>query len=581
MRKCLFLMLILALFPSCAEPPQSAHERLFQIFDKEWSQRLANAPELAASLGDLQARALWRDMSLETQDRYHQYNVALLQELEEIDINDLSAEDKSHHKIFEGLLKQRIERYPFGWHLIPLNQRGGIQTEDSGARDTVFQNSDDFRSWIEKLDKFPTYMDQHITLMRKGIEARMLLPKVVMKRIPAQIEAQIVDDPSTSGFYFPFLKMPADLVDGDALAKRCRQVIQEKVVPAYRTFLTFFVDEYLPACYDKVGIWQLPRGKEMYALRARHFTTTDLSPEEIHQLGLKEVARIRMEMNTIIEQVGFEGSFSEFLQHLRSDPSFYYQSSEELFHAYEALSKRIDPTLVKLFRKMPRMPYGVQPIPDSFAPDTTTAYYQSPSLDGTRAGTYYVNLYKPETRPKYEMEALTIHEAVPGHHFQIALGLELGEMPFFRRFNTTTAFVEGWALYAESLGEELGFYADPYAKFGQLTYEMWRAVRLVVDTGIHYMGWERQKAIDFFMANAAKTELDIVNEIDRYIAWPGQALAYKVGELRIKELRRRSEVALGVNFDIRAFHEILLSSGAIPLDVLEDKVMNWIASKKK
>ncbi len=340
---------------------------------------------------------------------------------------------------------------------------------------------------------------------------------------------------------------------------------------------TYVERDYLPKCRDTVGIWDTPGGDAWYQKRIEWYTTTKLTADEIHQIGLQEVARIRGEMDKIIAQVGFQGSFPEFLQYLRTDPKFRYTDPQQLLQAYMVMAKRIDPLLPRYFGKLPRLTYGVRPIPEQSAPDTTTAYYQPGSQDGTRAGYYYVNLYKPEERPTYEIPVLTIHEAVPGHHLQISLGQELGDLPRFRRDFEATAFIEGWALYSESLGEEMGLYDDPYAKFGQLTYDMWRAVRLVVDTGMHAKHWTRQQAIDFFKANAAKTELDIVNEVDRYIAWPGQALAYKIGQMRIHALRREASATLGPKFDLRAFHDVVLGSGSVPLDVMEANVRRWMA----
>ena len=360
------------------------------------------------------------------------------------------------------------------------------------------------------------------------------------------------------------------------LRELAQKAIAEVVVPSYETMLSFFVEKYIPACYEKEGIWQIPQGKELYAHRAKVYTTTELTPQEIHQIGLSEVARIKKEMLKIMKEGKYEGTFKEFLRFLRTDPRFYYKTEEELLAATQVVCKKIDPLLLSQFEKLPRIPYGVKQIPANIAPDTTAAYYMPPDAKGTRSGYYFVNTYKPESRPKFEIEVLTLHESVPGHHLQLALATELEDLPVFRAQWGYTAFIEGWALYSERLGEDLGCYEDPYNKFGQLTYEMWRAVRLVVDTGIHDQGWSREKAIEYFADNAPKSILDIENEIDRYIAWPGQALAYKIGELKITELRKKAETELGDQFDVREFHNVVLKNGSVTLDVLERVVLKWI-----
>ena len=560
----------------------SAAKALHALFDAEWDYQMEQEPTHASHLGDRRWNDRWPDRSLRAIAGRQQHNLEVLKRLEAVPRGRLSPSDRLNYDLFRRTYEDEIEEYKYRWYLVTLNQRGGIQTADEIGDSLRFQTVKDFEDWIGRLRDFSEYLDQTIALMREGIHAHMLLPKVIMERVPAQIEKQIVSSPEQSPFYKPFTR-PAAVTqpERDRLLKAAGDAIASSVIPSFVKLKEFFVKEYLPACPEPVGAWQMPNGEPMYAFFARKYTTTSLTPKEIHEIGLREVARIRAGMDALIKQMDFKGSFARFLEFLRNEPRFYYKTPEELLDAYRAMSKRIDPNLVKVFRTLPRMPYGVDPVPEIIAPDTTTAYYHEPAADGSRPGTYFVNLYKPETRPKYEMMALSLHESVPGHHLQIALAMELGEIPKFRRYGGYTAFVEGWGLYAESLGEDMGLYDDPYSKFGQLTYEMWRAVRLVVDTGMHVMRWDRKKAIDFFMENAAKQELDVVNEIDRYIAWPGQALAYKIGELKIKELRARARQRLGDRFDVKAFHEAVLGSGAVPLDILEQNIEAWLQKEKR
>lgn len=557
---------------------QSEVSELHEIFDKHWNREMRENPVWASMLGDRRFNTEWEDMSPEGRQRRHEGDVQALQDLQGVDRELLPPEEQINYDLFEHRYRIQAEAWRYETFLMPIDQRGGIQTLDETDDSLRFSGIGDYEDWLVRLGKLDSLMAQTIALMEEGMAKGVMPPEVTMQRVPGQIEKQIVSNPEESLFYQPFANMPDNFSadEKQRIRKAARRVIDETVVPAYRRLYAFFTNDYLPACRDSIAARDLPNGEAYYQFAVRRYTTTGMTPEEVHALGLKEVARNRAEMLDVMKTVGFEGSLQEFFEHLRTDPGFYFDNPDELMDAYRATAKQIDPKLVDLFTRLPRMPYGVRKIPDAIAPDTTTAYYMRPAADGSRPGYFYVNLYKPETRPIYEIPVLTIHEAVPGHHMQIALQQELEGLPDFRRYSGFTAFIEGWGLYSERLGYEIGMYDDPYARFGQLTYDMWRAVRLVVDTGMHYKGWSRQEAIDYFKANAAKTELDIVNEIDRYISWPGQALAYKLGQLKILELRGRAKNTLGENFDLREFHDVVLGSGSLPLSVLEQKVNEWI-----
>jgi len=559
----------------------AAEDEFHALLDEAWEWELENYPMFASQLGDRRYNDRWQDHSIEAIETRHSEIRAFLKRVYAIDQSDLSESDQLNYELFRRSIQSEVDGMAFNGHLMPLHHRGGVQNLDSDTNYLTFASVNDYEDWLVRMGKVDEVIEQTIKLAEHGRKAGYVPPKILMERIPGQLVAQLVDDAEDSPFYAIFVEMPSSITDDDQqrLRSMARDTIAKNILPAYRKLARYFSDTYLPACRDSIGLSSLPNGGAWYEHHARRFTTTQMTPDDIHRLGLTEVRRIRDEMLKIIDEVDFEGSFQDFLNFLRSDPQFYYDNPDDLYESYLATSKRIDPELVHLFGKLPRMPYGVKPIPDSIAPDTTTAYYSRPAADGSRAGIYWVNLYKPEVRPKYEIEVLSVHEAMPGHHLQIALQQELEDMPNFRRYSGFTAFVEGWGLYSESLGYDLGLYKDPYSQFGQLTYEMWRAVRLVVDTGIHYKGWTRQQAIEFFKDNAAKTELDIINEIDRYIGNPGQALAYKIGQLKIKTIRERAELALGDNFDVRAFHDAILGGGALPLDILEQRMDAWLTNQ--
>ncbi|MCP3102367.1 DUF885 domain-containing protein [Myxococcus sp. K15C18031901] len=565
---------------------------LHTLISEEWQYQLAQSPTYASVQGDRRWNGRWDDLSPRAIEADHRHSLQVLERLKKLDRAKLSAEDQLNLDLFRRDYETWVEEHAFKWYLLPTNQVGGIpegikqppgvQTAYQLADTLRFETVKDYEDWLVRLGGFSTYVDQVTALMREGLREKRVHPQVILQRVPAQVERQLVDDPAKSGFYSPFRRFPASIppAEQERLSALARDAIQKGVVPALRRFHQFLTAEYLPGSSQQVGIWQLPEGEETYAFFARKFTTTDLTPEQIHALGLSEVKRIRTEMEAIMRRTGFQGTLAEFFHFLRTDPRFYHATGDDLLLHYRALAKRIDPTLVRLFKTHPRQPYAVEPTPADMAPDVTTGFYYPAATDGSRPGTYLVNLYRPETRPRWEMIPLTLHEAVPGHHFQTSLATEQTGLPDFRRYGYYVAYGEGWALYCETLGDELGLYSDPYDKFGQLSYDMWRAVRLVVDTGMHAKRWTRQQALDYFMENAPRQQLDITNEVDRYIAWPGQALAYKVGQLKIRELRTRAEEALGARFDVREFHDVVLLGGSLPLDVLERKVDAWIAGQK-
>jgi len=546
-----------------------------------WESRMVNFPTFASSLGDRRFNDQWTDQSINAIDDRQAERREFLRRLYAIESKALSEDNQLNYELFRRNLQSDVDSHQFKGYLIPFSHRGGVQTLNQTALRLRFTTVQDYEDWLLRMSKVDAVVEQTIARAERGRKEGLIAPAILMQRIPAQIATQLVEAGIESPFYEEFEEMPDTIsaADQERLRASAIATIEKVVVPAYRSLSRYFEQTYLPASRDTVGLSNLPHGDRWYELLTRNYTTTQMTPDDIHRLGLDEVRRIRDEMQLIIDEVEFDGDFQAFLNFLRTDPQFYYDNADDLYNAYLATSKRIDPELVKLFGHLPRMPYGVKPIPAATAPDTTTAYYSRPAADGSRAGTYWVNLYMPEVRPKYEIEVLSVHEAMPGHHLQLALQQELGDMPEFRRFLGFTAFVEGWGLYSESLGHDLGLYKDPYSHFGALTYEMWRAVRLVVDTGLHYKGWTRQQAIDFFKDNAAKTEHDIVNEIDRYIGNPGQALAYKIGQLKILAIRASAEAQLGDDFDIRAFHDHLLGAGALPLDLLQQRMDTWIAAQ--
>ena len=556
-----------------------SEDKIFEEYlASQWDKDLEDRPIFASLLGDKRFNQDITPNDLE----YYQNRIVKLQDkkekLKSFDFNKLNSGNKLNYKLLDLNLDNSLEASNYPSYYMSLNQRGGVQSYYETGDRLVYSSKSDYEDWLVRLSKYSDNIINTTNNLKEGLTKGYTQPKLVTKQVITQIDNLLNNDLDNHPYLKIFLSANDEYFindDKNQLIEDAKELITNKIIPAYQELNAFLKDEYLPQSRDSIGLDGVPNGKEWYEYVARYHTTTNLTPDEIHNIGLGEVKRIRSEMEQIIKDLEWEGDFKSFLNYLRTSPRFYYDNGEDLLNAYLIMAKKIDPLLPKIFKVFPRAPYGVIPIPEESAPFTTTAYYNGPAKG--RPGYFYANLYKPESRPKYEIPVLTVHEAVPGHHFQISLAQELENVPTFRKYLSFTAFVEGWGLYSEELGEFIGIYDDPYDKFGQLTYDMWRAIRLVVDTGMHYKGWSRDDAINLFIENTAKSKLDIENEVDRYIAWPGQALAYKIGQLKILELRQKAERELGDKYDIKDFHHEILKRGSVPLDILEGYINDWIS----
>jgi uncharacterized protein (DUF885 family) len=569
---------------SGTSPAASPEEARFNaLLEEEWQWGLKEQPLFATFVGDLRYNDQLGDMSLEAIERRKQHARELLERVKGIDRARLSEARQLDYDLFRLSAEQDVESQRFPDDYLQISQLGGIHDMMAQVAQVVpKRNVKDLQDFVKRLRAVPVLVDQSIVLMRKGVEAGVTPPKVTLRDVAGLIRNQIVDAPEQSPIFRALFEgLPPSLKPEEArLRAEVAAAIGEAVVPSYRKLLAFFESEYAPRVREAIAMSALPDGQAWYAFRVKQMTTTDLSPDTIHQIGLAEVQRIRAEMEKVKAEAKFQGSLKEFTRFLLTDKRFTFSSREEMLMAYRDLAKRVDPELPKLFRTLPRLPYGIRPVPE-FSEKTVPAGYYSPgSLEAGRAGIFFVNTYDLASRQRWATDSLVLHEAVPGHHFQLALAQEQGEVPQFRRYNYYGAYIEGWGLYAESLGEELGVYQDPYAKFGGLASEMLRAIRLVVDTGLHSKGWTRDQAIAYFRENSGEPENDIIVEVDRYIVNPGQALSYKLGSLKIQELRAGAARELGPRFDARTFHDVVLSAGSLPLSVLEERVKAWVVRQK-
>jgi uncharacterized protein (DUF885 family) len=573
--------------PTTAARAAGRAQQLTALYAEYWEENLKLNPLQATQIGDPRYNdQLPNALSPEYRERLRDFRRRYLERAKAIGADGLSGQDRLSYDVFVRDQATELEGFDFPQHLVPINQFNNVANQvamlGSGKGAQPFKIVADYEAWIRRARQVPVVFDQAIANMRDGIGKGIVRPRVLMEKVLPQLDQHIVKKASDSTLWGPIAHFPAafSAADKQRLTAEYTSVIENTLVPAYRKLRAFIADEYLPKCTDKVGLGALPNGAAWYAYRVRDSTTTDLTPEQIHQIGLAEIDRIHGEMKRVMQQAGFTGTLKEYFASLKNNPAMYYKTEDELLGAYRSFRRTVEPLLPRLFEVRPKADFEIRPVEAFRAASASGGQYQAPSEDGSRLGIFYVNTFDLKARPRWSLESLYLHEATPGHHFQIALQRELEQLPRFRRFSGETAFNEGWGLYAESLGKELGVYTEPAMYFGALDAELWRAIRLVADTGIHAKGWTRQQVLDFMFANSPIEPTRAIAEAERFMAIPGQALAYKIGQLKIRELRTRAEQALGPSFDVRAFHTEVLKDGSVPLAILESKIDRWIGERR-
>ena len=576
-----FLLGLMACASPVIENTKTADMVFEQFLTDEWDYVMTEFPVFASSLGYPGQDHRWSDNSLEAFKRREQRDDSVLERLESIDSSELSAANQLNYTLFKNATERRIEGRQFDGEYLQINQMGGVYSALAQLSSWVpTRTVADYDNLLARMRGVPEQVENTLVFLRIGVEKKVTPPRQLLEKVPELIQAQLVTENHPA--MKPFIDMP-DSIAKDEQARirlQAQKILREQVIPSYQQLYDYVVTTYIPHSRTSISLGDLPNGKAWYAFMVKESTTTDLTPEQIHQLGLQEVDRLHREIKKIMDELGFKGDLQAFFQHMKTDPTFQFNNREELLSAYRAIAKRADYRLMDVVSTLPRLPYGVEPVPAFKEKTAPTAYFRRGSLKAGKPGVFFVNTYKPATRYRWELEPLTLHEAVPGHHLQSALAAEQGELPNFRKHGFYTAYIEGWGLYAETLGYEMGFYQTPESRYGQLSYELWRAARLVVDTGIHYYGWTRAEAIEYFVANGGRSSHDSEVEVDRYIVWPAQALAYKVGQLTFKKLRHYCRSKQGDVFDVRDYHDFVLGLGALPLNMLEQKVRQHCTAKE-